>query len=167
MTDTTQEAESVPELTDSTLYLNRELSWLEFNDRVLQLACDESLPLLERLKFLAIFTSNLDEFFMVRVAGVHDQVDARIDARGPDGLAPAEVLSGISERVRELDDQHAREYRDRIAPALAEQGIRIIGCDDSEASASDLASRFREEIFPALTPLAIGPGRPFPYISNL
>ena len=80
------------ELTDSRLYVNRELSWLDFNDRVLQLAEDESLPLLERVKFLAIFVTNLDEFFMVRVAGVHDQVDARIDARGPDGLSPTETL---------------------------------------------------------------------------
>ena len=83
------------DLRDPALYVNRELSWLDFNDRVLQLAEDESLPLIERLKFLAIFVTNLDEFFMVRVAGVHDQVDARIDARGPDGLAPTEVLEGI------------------------------------------------------------------------
>ena len=80
------------DLRDRSLYVNRELSWLDFNDRVLQLAEDESLPLIERLKFLAIFVTNLDEFFMIRVAGVHDQVDARIDARGPDGLSPTEVL---------------------------------------------------------------------------
>src|SRR5438034_10210751 len=89
--------------TDPALYLNRELSWLDFNDRVLQLAEDESLPLMERVKFLAIFVTNLDEFFMVRVAGVHDQLDARIDARGPDGLPPSQVLAGIAERVRDLD----------------------------------------------------------------
>src|SRR5881275_1573425 len=91
------------ELTDASLYTNRELSWLDFNDRVLQLAEDEHLPLIERLKFLAIFVTNLDEFFMVRVAGVHDQIDARIDARGPDGLSPTEVLEGIAESVRRLD----------------------------------------------------------------
>src|SRR5438270_12813163 len=85
-------------LSDPKLYANRELSWLDFNDRVLQLAEDESLPLLERLKFLAIFVTNLDEFFMVRVAGVHDQVDARVDARGPDGLSPTETLQQISEK---------------------------------------------------------------------
>src|SRR5437660_7061071 len=83
------------DLKDSSLYLNRELSWLDFNDRVLQLAEDDSLPLMERVKFLAIFTTNLDEFFMVRVAGVHDQLDARIDARGADGLSPPQVLAGI------------------------------------------------------------------------
>ena len=89
-------AGQVPDLADPSLYVNRELSWLDFNDRVLQLAEDESLPLIERLKFLAIFVTNLDEFFMIRVAGVHDQVDARIDARGPDGLSPTEVLEGIA-----------------------------------------------------------------------
>ena len=94
----TDELPEPTDLTDPSLYVNRELSWLDFNDRVLQLAEDESLPLIERLKFLAIFVTNLDEFFMVRVAGVHDQVDARIDARGPDGLPPTEVLESIAER---------------------------------------------------------------------
>ena len=89
--------EELDRLADPELYLNRELSWLDFNDRVLQLAQDETLPLIERCKFLAIFTTNLDEFFMVRVAGVHDQVDARIDARGPDDLSPSDVLRRISE----------------------------------------------------------------------
>src|SRR5436190_17090582 len=86
-------------LSDPSLFINRELSWLEFNDRVLQLAEDESLPLMERLKFMAIFVSNLDEFFMIRVAGVHDQVEARIVARGPDGLSPTETLAGIADQV--------------------------------------------------------------------
>src|SRR5436309_7507664 len=97
------------ELTDPSLYVNREVSWLDFNDRVLQLAEDESLPLIERLKFMAIFVTNLDEFFMVRVAGVHDQIDARIDARGPDDLAPTEVLERIAEQVHRLDRRHARQ----------------------------------------------------------
>ncbi len=154
-------------LTDPAVYLNRELSWLDFNDRVLQLAEDESLPLLERLKFLAIFTTNLDEFFMVRVAGVHDQLDARIDARGPDGLSPTQVLEGIADQVRELDRRHARQFTEVVRPELAGHGIRIVGCEDSSASATPIARHFREEIFPVLTPLAIGPGRPFPYISNL
>src|SRR5690348_18054520 len=98
--------EEIDRLADPELYLNRELSWLDFNDRVLQLAEDESLPLIERLKFLAIFVSNLDEFFMIRVAGVHDQVDARVDHRGPDGLTPTEVLAGIHDRVRDQDRRH-------------------------------------------------------------
>jgi polyphosphate kinase len=155
------------DLTEPTLYLNRELSWLDFNDRVLQLAEDESLPLIERLKFLAIFVTNLDEFFMVRVAGVHDQVDARIDARGPDGLSPSEVLEGISARVRELDRRHARQLSEVIRPALAEHGIRIVSTEESGAPPEAIARHFREQIFPVLTPLAVGPGRPFPYISNL
>jgi polyphosphate kinase len=151
---------------DPAVYINRELSWLDFNDRVLQLAEDESLPLMERVKFLAIFTTNLDEFFMVRVAGVHDQLDARIDARGPDGLSPTQVLQGISEKTRELDRRQSRQFTE-IVPQLAADGIRIVSCEESSAPASLIARHFREEIFPVLTPLAIGPGRPFPYISNL
>jgi polyphosphate kinase len=156
-----------PALDDRALYTNRELSWLDFNDRVLQLAEDESLPLIERCKFLAIFVTNLDEFFMVRVAGVHDQVDARIDARGPDGLSPTQALEAIATRVRELDRRHARQFTDVVRPALAEHGIRILSCEQSEAPASVIERHFREQIFPVLTPLAVGPGRPFPYISNL
>ncbi|MHB8657190.1 MAG: polyphosphate kinase 1 [Solirubrobacteraceae bacterium] len=155
------------QLADPDLYANRELSWLDFNDRVLQLAGDESLPLIERVKFLAIFVSNLDEFFMVRVAGVHDQVDARIDARGPDGLSPSQVLRGIAAKVGELDRRHARQFSETVLPALAAHGIKIVSADDSEAPDSKIARHFREQIFPVLTPLAIGPGRPFPYISNL
>jgi polyphosphate kinase len=122
---------------------------------------------MERLKFLAIYTTNLDEFFMVRVAGVHDQLDARVDARGPDGLSPSEVLERIAARVRELGARHSRQWTEVIRPALAENDVRIVTCAESDAPASDVARRFREEIFPVLTPLAIGPGRPFPYISNL
>jgi polyphosphate kinase len=154
-------------LSDPSLYINRELSWLEFNDRVLQLAEDKSMPLIERLKFLAIFVTNLDEFFMVRVAGVHDQVEARIDARGPDGLSPTETLERIAERVRSLDRRHAREFAEVVRPALAREGIRIMTCETSEAPAEQVERHFLREIFPVLTPLAIGPGRPFPYISNL
>ena len=161
------DASAVIDLADPALYINRELSWLDFNDRVLQLAEDESLPLFERLKFLAIFTTNLDEFFMIRVAGVHDQLDARIDARHPDGLSPAETLEGIAAKVRELDRRHAREFSEVVRPALAEHGIRIVPSDESGASPSTLDRLFREQIFPVLTPLAVGPGRPFPYISNL
>jgi len=150
-----------------SLFTNRELSWLDFNDRVLQLAEGDSLPLIERIKFLAIFTSNLDEFFMIRVAGVHDQVEARIDARGPDGLSPVQTLDGIAEKVAELDGRHSREWREVIQPKLAEHGIRILDCTAPEAIETDMGRLFRDQIFPVLTPLAIGPGRPFPYISNL
>jgi polyphosphate kinase len=158
---------AVADLTDSSLYVNRELSWLDFNDRVLQLAEDDLLPLMERVKFLAIFVTNLDEFFMVRVAGVHDQLDARIDARGADGLSPTQVLNGIAERVTELDRRHARQFSQVVRPGLAEHGIRIVNCEESTAPAEQIERHFREQILPVLTPLAIGPGRPFPYISNL
>jgi polyphosphate kinase len=162
-----ERATAALELSDPSLYTNRELSWLDFNDRVLQLAEDESLPLIERLKFLAIFVTNLDEFFMIRVAGVHDQVDARIDARGPDGLAPTELLERIADRVRSLDSRHARQFSEVIRPALWQNGIKIVPCEESHASPSQMERHFRQHIFPVLTPLAIGPGRPFPYISNL
>ncbi len=161
------ESEAPQELSDPRLYFNRELSWLDFNDRVLQLAEDESLPLIERLKFLAIFVTNLDEFFMVRVAGVHDQVEARVDSRGPDGLSPTQVLDGIARQVRELDRRHARQFSEMVCPILAEHGIKIVGSEESGASDEVLERHFREQIFPVLTPLAVGPGRPFPYISNL
>ncbi len=174
MTDTSAEIRggdavelAARDLDDHGLYANRELSWLDFNDRVLQLAEDESLPLIERLKFLAIFVTNLDEFFMVRVAGVHDLIEARVDARGPDGLSPTETLEGIAAQVRALDRRHARQFSDVVRPALTEHGIRILTCQESPASREAMARLFREQIFPVLTPLAVGPGRPFPYISNL
>jgi polyphosphate kinase len=155
------------DLDDRSLYANRELSWLDFNDRVLQLAEGDLLPLMERLKFLAIFTTNLDEFFMVRVAGIHHEIDARIDARGPDGLSPSETLDGISKTVRAQDRRQAKVFADDVCPALAEHGIRIVSCANSGAPASEIERQFREQIFPVLTPLAVGAGRPFPYISNL
>jgi polyphosphate kinase len=126
------------------------------------------MPLLERVKFLAIYTTNLDEFFIVRVAGHYDQVDAGIDARDADGLSPLETLERVSEHARELQRRHERQWEDVVRPALAEHGIRIAACDDlSERDLAVADRRFHEQIFPALTPLAVGPGRPFPYISNL
>ncbi len=155
-------------LDDPTLYENRELSWLDFNDRVLQLAEEEELSLLERAKFLAIWESNLDEFFMVRVAGVHDQVDAGIDARGPDRLSPTETIDRIAERVAEQVDRSSRQWSDFVRPALADEGIRVVSCERCDADELEHVDRvFHDQIFPALTPLAVGPGRPFPYISNL
>ena len=155
-------------LDDASLYANRELSWLDFNDRVLQLAEDEQMPLLERAKFLAIWASNQDEFFMVRVAGLHDQVEAGIDARGPDGLSPSETIERIVERVSAQAARQSREWESRIRPELAEEGLRVVSCDACDEEEQARVDRiFREQIFPALTPLAVGPGRPFPYISNL
>jgi polyphosphate kinase len=157
-----------PPLDSPELYTNRELSWLQFNERVLALAEDETTPLLERVKFLAIYANNLDEFFMVRVAGLYDQVDAGIDARGPDGLSPSEAIERIVERSRELGRRHSRQWEDHVRPALAEHGIRVIDCDECDGPELEKIDRqFGEQIFPVLTPLAVGPGRPFPYISNL
>jgi polyphosphate kinase len=158
----------VPDLEDSSLYFNRELSWLDFNDRVLQLAEDASTPLLERANFCAIWESNLDEFFMVRVANLHDQLEAGMDARGADGVGPSEQIDQIHRRVIEQRDRLTRCLELELRPALAEHGIRIISpqrANDSERDELDQA--FSRSIFPALTPLAIGLGRPFPYISNL
>jgi polyphosphate kinase len=157
-----------PTLDSPELYTNRELSWLQFNERVLELAESETAPLLERVKFLAIYANNLDEFIMVRVAGLHDQVDAGIDARGPDGLSPGDTIERIAERTRELGRRHSRQWVDRVRPALAEHGIRVIDCQDCDRRELEKIDRqFSEQIFPVLTPLAVGPGRPFPYISNL
>jgi polyphosphate kinase len=156
------------DLEQSSLYFNRELSWLDFNDRVLQLAEDPSVPLLERVKFLAIYEDNLDEFYMVRVAGLHDQVEAKLDARGADGMPPGEVIARIRERVIELRSRLHRCYSDEIRPTLAEHGIRIISLDAAnQAEREEIETIFQKQVFPALTPLVIGRGRPFPYISNL
>ena len=157
-----------PDLEDSSLYFNRELSWLDFNDRVLQLAEDTEQPLLERVRFCAIYEDNLDEFFMVRVAGLHDQVDAKIDARGADGLAAGEVIDRIRERAIELRARLGRCFRDELVPALAAHGIRVLSLDSaSKAEREQLDKLFSDQVFAALTPLVIGRGRPFPYISNL
>jgi polyphosphate kinase len=154
-------------LTDPELYVNRELSWLEFNDRVLQLAEDASLPVMERVKFLAIWVDNLDDFFMIRVAGLHDQIDARIDARGPDGLPATRTLQSIASRLSVQYRRHSRAFERGVLPTLAERGVKIVDCRQSAAPAEQLKRHFRDQIFPVLTPLAIGHGRPFPYISNL
>ena len=160
--------QQAPSLDSPELFSNRELSWLQFNERVLELAEDEATPLLERVKFLAIYASNLDEFFMVRVAGLYDQVDAGIDARGPDGLAPEETTERILERTRDLGRRQSLQWEEHVRPALAEHGIRVIDCAECGSKELEAVDRqFTEQIFPVLTPLAVGPGRPFPYISNL
>jgi polyphosphate kinase len=157
-----------PTLDSPDLFANREVSWLQFNERVLELAEDERTPLLERVKFLSIYASNLDEFFMVRVAGLHDQVDAGIDARGPDGLSARETLERIADRHKELCGRHCRAWENDARPALASEGIRVVDIGDCSQEELESTDRlFAEQIFPVLTPLAVGPGRPFPYISNL
>ena len=162
-----QTADGASELASPSLYINRELSWLDFNARVLELAEDESQPLLERLKFLAIFTSNLDEFFMVRVANLQEKLRTRSDRSGPDGLSPTRLMEALANTVRVLDRRHARQLTDVLMPALARAGITLTTAAESGAPPEALDRYFREHVFPALTPLAIGPGRPFPYISNL
>lgn len=151
-----------------SLYFNRELSWLDFNDRVLQLAEDGDVPLLERLKFSAIYSQNLDEFFMVRVAGLHDQVEAGIDAPLQDGRSALQTLGEIRRVVNEQMERQTRCLEHDLRPGLAESGIRIVGVDDVEpAERTRLEDHFARQILPVLTPLAVGLGRPFPYISNL
>jgi polyphosphate kinase len=149
-------------------FLNRELSWLDFNARVLHLAEDPHLPLLERAKFLAIFSSNLDEFFQVRVAGLKDQVAAGITKRTPDGRTPAEQLLDIRDRLEALTRHQQHLFLDRIVPALAAVGVVFSSYDDlDDDDRKYLDAVFEERIFPVLTPLAVDPGHPFPYISDL
>ena len=156
------------DLDDRGLYFNRELSWLQFNARVLELAEDPRIALLERVKFCAIVSSNLDEFFMVRVAGLHDQIDAGIETPLQDGRTPSETIDAIRATVREHAGRQGAVLDRELRPALAEHGIRIVGVDEVSAEErAALDERFRRQIFPVLTPLAVGLGRPFPYISNL
>jgi polyphosphate kinase len=157
-----------PALDDPALYITRERSWLDFNDRVLQLAEDEAAPLLERVKFCAIYTTNLDEYYMVRVAGLHDQIDAGVESPSQDGRTPSQTIALIRERAQELGARLGDCFEGRLRPALAEHGIAVVGVDElDEDQRAKLARHFRRVIFPALTPLAVAPGRPFPYISNL
>jgi polyphosphate kinase len=153
---------------EPSLYLNRELSWLDFNDRVLQLAEDESVALLERVKFCAIYTTNLDEYYMVRVAGLRDQIDAGVENPSQDGLIPSETIALIRERVLEQSRRLTACFEGRLRPALDAHDIRVVGVGElDEERRAELARHFQKAIFPALTPLAVAPGRPFPYISNL
>jgi polyphosphate kinase len=155
-------------LHDLSLYINRELSWLDFNERVLQLAEDENTPLMERVKFCAIYTTNLDEYYMVRVAGLHDQIDAGVDNPGHDGRTPSETIAAIRERVLALGGRLSECFEGHLREALAEHGVRVVDFEQLNSEQREhLAEHFRRVIFPALTPLAVAPGRPFPYISNL
>ncbi|HEU5483543.1 MAG TPA: RNA degradosome polyphosphate kinase, partial [Microlunatus sp.] len=150
-------------------FLDRELSWLAFNNRVLDLAKDaQRVPLLERAKFLAIFANNLDEFFMVRVAGLKRRIAAGVAVRSVSGLMPREVHEAILGRTRELVDEHSRVFEEDIRPELAAQGIEILRWHELTDEEKDrMRELFAERIFPVLTPLAVDPSHPFPYISGL
>jgi polyphosphate kinase len=149
-------------------YFNRELSWLDFNARVLALAEDPKTPLLERVKFLAIFASNLDEFYMVRVAGLQRRLSTGLPVEGTDNLTPREQLAAIAERTVELVGRHADCFLSEVEPALARQNIQILRWAQlSEEERERLRGFFREHVFPVLTPLAVDPAHPFPYISGL
>ncbi|MGH8963065.1 MAG: RNA degradosome polyphosphate kinase [Jatrophihabitantaceae bacterium] len=160
-------ADELPEL-PAGRFANRELSWLAYSERVLAQAEDTRQPLLERVKFLAIFASNLDEFTMVRVAGLKRRADMGLQVPSPDGLSPNELLAALADRTRELAERHARCFRDDVNPALAAEGIHIRRWDDlDEEERARLADYFRTKVFPVLTPLAVDPAHPFPYISGL
>src|SRR5262249_25481551 len=154
-----------PVLDDPALYINRELSWLEFNRRVLEEAQDPEVPLLERLKFLAIFSANLDEFYMVRVGGLQQKVQAGIEqGSGADRMPPKTQLERISQTVRQLTAEQYECLIEEVLPALQREGIILRGLWElADAERAHLRELFRREIFPVLTPLAIDPGHPFPH----
>jgi polyphosphate kinase len=165
---TLRATDQLSDLTDPALYVNRELSWLEFNTRVLARARAPEIPLLERCKFLAIFASNLDEFFMVRVAATREALEAGREPSSFDRMSRDEVLTRIALRVSELVADQARIWSEEVRPALHAEGIVIRGLNElSTADAGALDDIFQREVFPVLTPLAVGPGLPFPYISGL
>jgi polyphosphate kinase len=148
--------------------LNRELSWLDLNARVLELAGDHDQPLLERIRFCGIFSSNLDEFFMVRVSGLLDQLAAGLGVRSPDGRTAQQALAEVRERVLALTRAQSELWRKELRPALAEEGIHVGTVDEAtEPELLELEASFAQRIYPVLTPLAVGPGQPFPYISGL
>ena len=153
---------------DASRLLNRELSWLDFNARVLALAADQDCPLLERVKFCAIFASNFDEFFEVRVAALRAQVAAGVTTRSADGLRPVAQLALVHTAAADLAERHNSLFREHLIPALADEGIGLVKWDElSDDDRSTVRSLFNDRIFPVLTPLAVDPGHPFPYISNL
>ncbi len=156
------------DLGQASLYLNRDLSWLAFNARVLNEACETRWPLLERLKFLAIYASNLDEFFMIRVSGLHEQLEAVLIESSPDGLSPKEQLARISQTVRRQLQTSAALLLDDLLPALVAHGIHIRDWKSLDGDTKRLARQyFRRSVFPVLTPLAVDPTHPFPFLSNL
>src|SRR5204863_3297918 len=158
----TEERLSAPEN-----FINRELSWLEFNRRVLEEAQDPTQPLIERVKFLTIFSSNLDEFFEIRVAGIKQQIESETSGVGPDGLSPTETFNSIQRVVRELVAAEYSLWNEDLLPLLAKNGIRIPKMTELSAKRAAWAHKyFQEEVFPMLTPLAVDASHPFPHLLN-
>lgn len=150
------------------LYINRELSWIEFNARVLEEALDPGNQLLERVRFLSIFHSNLDEFFMIRVSGIHEQVIAGVSDRSPDGMMPSEEMAAIRTRILSLLDVQSAFFEKELCPSLAKQGIKVADYDKlTNSQKLSLHDYFERLVFPVCTPLAVDPGHPFPHISSL
>ena len=163
-----QSATTKIDLNSPTLYLNRELTWLQFNWRVLEEGLDESHPLLERIKFVSIFNSNLDEFFMIRVSGLRQQLESGIVEAPPDGMAPAEQLAAIRRESEPMLRRMMSCWQDDLLPRLKEEDLNVLHYSELKAKQRKLLRRYyEEEMFPALTPLAFDPGHPFPHISNL
>ena len=149
-------------------YQDRELTWLDFDTRVLELTQDPTIPLLERVRFMAIFSSNLDEFFMVRVASIKAKIDRGVTAPNSAGFTPKELLRIVLERTQELVNVQADRFRDEIVPELREHGIEFLKISElSQAERDHLKEYYNERIFPVLTPLVVDPSHPFPYISGL
>jgi len=159
---------TVTNLDDPKLYLNRELSWLDFNKRVLEEAENHSHPLLERIKFLAIFFNNLDEFFMIRISGLREQLTSGVLEASLDGTSPSDQLNKIREVLWHSFDRVLQCWQDRLLPNLEKAGIHILPYKDVKPKQRHFLRRyFQKEIFPTLTPLAFDPSHPFPHISNL
>jgi polyphosphate kinase len=152
---------------NSEAFVNRELSWLEFDRRVLEEAEDSTVPLLERIKFLAIVSSNLDEFFMVRVAGLKRRIRANDGTTGPDGRSAAQTLAAVAERARRLSDEQHRCFLEQLEPLLAAEGIRLLSpAELTPEQEKFLDGYFHRTVMPVVTPLAIDPGHPFPHLGN-
>ncbi len=153
---------------DINRYINRELSWLDFNDRVLALASDENVPLLERCRFVAICSSNLDEFYQIRVAALKDQIAGDISTKTPDGRSPLEQLSEITARTQSFVQRQEDVWTKELLPQLELFDVRVQSWSQLSANEkAELSKDFDQKIFPVLTPLAVDPAHPFPYISNL
>ena len=160
--------DEIVDLRSPKLYINREISLLEYQQRLLSQACDARHPLLERIRFIKIVSDNLDEFFMVRVSDLMDELDSGLTELAPDAMTPAQQLAVIRKRVTALLEEQRRIVHDQLLPELVQQGVRIVGLQDlTTAQRAGLRTYFEQQIFPVITPLAVDHGHPWPHISNL